>query len=480
MKPFFTLFLLVLSLSASAQTYVSVEAQDTTRIGFAALLFPGRFFPYTSANFKIIYNTVDVFGQPTTASGLLAIPTDRSLVYPMAVYSHGTVQNREAVPSRLGVQERLLPSGLAQSGYITVAPDYLGLGDSDVPIHPYVHAASEASAGRDLILAAQQWLDEQGIAYNDQLFLTGYSQGGHATQALHRDIELNPGDDGLTVTAATHLSGPYSISDVMRNTLFTELQTLPGYIAYTYISYGYVYDLFDDFGEIFQPEYVPNVDSFATGLLDLGVFDLNLERRLRANGDELADIFQDSIRQQLATKDLTAPVIQAMLDNDTYDWAPESPTLIYYCTEDEQVPFRNALLADSVMTANGSTAVTLGNGGPQGHGDCIFPAVTATLGFWDNLVEISPVSTRNILVDAPEVSLFPNPVRMGERLRLQGLDLQQARAYQLYDQLGRVTAYGTLAADGALTVPTKLTPGIHLLRVELGNGTAMVRRLVIR
>lgn len=480
MKSLFTLCLLAISLSASAQTYVSVEAQDTTTIGLAALAFPGRSFPFTSANYKITYNTVGVFGEPTTASGLLAIPTDRSLVYPMAVYNHGTVQNREAVPSRRGVQERLLPSGLAQSGYITVAPDYLGLGDSELAFHPYVHAASEASAGRDLVLAAQQWLDEQGIAYNEQLFLTGYSQGGHATQALHRDLELNPGDDGLTVTAATHLSGPYSISDVMRNTLFTELQTLPGYIAYTYISYDYVYDLFDDFEEIFQPAYLANIEAFANGLRDLGEFDAILTQQLANNGDDLADIFQDSIRRQLATKDLAAPVIQAMLDNDTYDWAPQSPTLIYYCTADEQVPFRNALLADSVMAANGSTAVTVGNGGPRSHGACVFPAITATLEFWDDLAERSTVSTRDAIVDAPEVSIFPNPVRMGERLQLQGLKNQTGHAYQLYDQLGRVTAYGVTTADGSLNVPTKLTPGIHLLRVELGNGTALVRRLVIR
>ena len=464
----------------SAQTYVSVVEQDSTsRLLLAFAL--RRDFDYDVRNFRVVYNTTDVFGAPTVASGLLTLPSDPANAYPLMVYSHGTVSNVDLIPGNEapGNLERVLIQGLGASGYITVAPDYLGLGENDAPVHPYVHAASQASAGRDLLLAARQYLDENDIAYNDQLFLTGYSQGGHATQALHRDIQTSPGDDNLAVTAATHLSGPYSISDVMRNTLFSDsLSTLPGYIVYTYISYDYVYDLFDDFTEIFTDEYVGIIDSFVAGRTSLDEFNTSLAVRLDRNDQILGDMLQPDIREQLRTKDTTSATVRALLDNDTYDWAPEAPTVIYYCTLDEQVPFRNAIIADSVMSANGSTSVSLETGGALTHGDCIVPAVTRTLEFFAPLAEVNPVSVSTI-VSASEVSVGPNPLLRGDDLRVIGLPAGD-HTYLLYDQAGRMIARGSVSASGSLQLPTDLPVGLQTLRLELGDGRVTVRRVLVR
>jgi hypothetical protein len=223
------------SFSASAQEVITAEQQDTTPAVVLNIVLPIR-VDYDVANYKITYSTIDALGQPDTASGLLCVPLIGDIEVPLALYNHGTVGERSAVPSNPTTGERLLVQAIAASGYITLAPDYIGLGDSD-GIHPYVHAASEASAGRDLVIAVRKWLQDDVAFFNDQLFITGYSQGGHAAQALHRDLETNPTDDGVEVAAATHLSGPYSISEVMAGTLFAEeLATLPGYIAYTYVS----------------------------------------------------------------------------------------------------------------------------------------------------------------------------------------------------------------------------------------------------
>ena len=480
MKRLLTLSLLLITTFCSAQSIVSVEPQDSILGFLLGIALPSQAFPYNVQNYKVTYRTVDVFGDSTTASGLLSVPTDRRNTYPMAVYSHGTVTNREAVPSRVGVPERGLVAGVAAKGMITVAPDYLGLGDNEAVIHPYVHAASEASAGRDLLLAAKQWLDANDISYNNQLFLTGYSQGGHATQALHRDIQLNPGDDNLEVTAATHLSGPYSISDVMRETLFSdELATLPGYIVYTYISYDYVYDLFDDFNEVFTEPYVGIVDSFSNGDYDLNRFNGRLTEELVGRSQGLGDMLQADVRRQLAEKDTSAAVVRAMIDNDTYDWAPEAPTLIVYCTEDEQVPPRNAIIADSVMNRNGATAVTTVNGGAFTHGDCILnSAIPQTLDFFAQYAAITAVSTAD-LVNLPAFKISPNPVRPGELLQLAGLP-DGLTDYAIYDQTGRVLATGRVNAYSTLRLGHELTSGIYSLRVNVGRGKFAIRRFVVR
>ncbi|MEL7161562.1 MAG: hypothetical protein AAFN92_12460, partial [Bacteroidota bacterium] len=471
------LLALLFPCSLSAQEVIRVEEQPPS-LSFLLNIALGIDTEYDVENYKVVYTTTDAFGQPDTASGLLCVPNDPDIAFPLAIYNHGTVFERDGVPSVEGVPERLLPQAIGAYGYITVAPDYLGLGESD-GFHPYVHAATEASAGRDMLLAVRDWLDARGTGRNDQLFVTGYSQGGHASSALHMDLALNPGDDELTVTAAAHLSGPYSISEVMLSTVFREGRpTLPGYIVYTYVSYNNVYGIYDSLGQIFREPYLGVIDSFENGLLAAGAFNASLDRLLDENEALLVDMFQDSIRQVLADRDPSQPIIQALIDNDTYDWAPTAPTLLYYCTEDEQVPFRNALLADSVMRANGSTSVTVESGGPLDHGACVLPAAMRTIAFFRDFAQRFPVSLGEP-ADRPDVGLAPNPVAAGSVLRVNGLK-NRAHDYVLYDLSGRQLLRGQTGFDGSLRLPADLPTGVSVLRVSLADGTSVVRRLRIQ
>ncbi len=478
MKNLLLLLFCVFTSNLFAQEVVMAEIEDVQSRFILALGLPYT-ADYDVQNYKIQYTTTDAFGQPDTASGLVAIPVaNDDFVFPIGIYNHGTVGEREAVPSRMGVAERFVVAAITTKGYVTLAPDYLGLGDSP-GTHPYVHAATEASAGRDMIIAVKKWLEEDDIvSVNDQLFITGYSQGGHATAALHRDIAMNPGDDGLSVTSATHLSGPYSISDVMVGTLFQENNpTLPGYIAYTYISYNYVYGLFDSLSQAFVEPYLEPIQRFADLETTLDEFNTELDQLLQENNARLEAILQDSIRTILESGDPTQPINMALADNDTYDWAPEAPTLIFYCTEDEQVPFRNAILADSVMRANGSTSVTLESGGARNHGGCVIPALTRTIEFWGEYVEI--VNSLGVPVQRPDLKLSPNPVYAGGNLRLDGPETARM-PFTLYETSGRVAMRGVTDASGNIRLAQHITSGLHVLRLGLADGTSVVRRVVVR
>ena len=481
MKQLATLLLLLLaSTCVPAQTYVQVDEQDTQPAAILGIAVPGA--QYDVVNYKITYRTIDAFGQPDTASGMLAIPQQTDLQMPLGVYMHGTVTDREAVPSRLGVRERFLVDALATTGYIAVAPDYIGLGDSD-GFHPYVHAASEASAGRDLILAAKQWLMEQDIFFNDQLFITGYSQGGHAAMALHRDIQENPSADSLTVTAGAHLSGPYSIADVMREATFTEEQsTQPGFIIYTYVSYNNVYGIYNDLGEAFVEPYRSVIAAFNAEDLDGGRFNDSLVTLLEQRDERLVDMFQDSIRTQLETNDDDSRIVQALRRNDTYQWAPDSPTLLFYCTADEQVPFENAIVADSTMRALGSDQVTLINGGALQHVPCVTPALQNTLGFFNQFAIRQPVNNTSVgqPLDLPELRVSPNPVRAGGQLRIAGLSEVRDYRFILSDVTGRVVQEGILPMDGNLSISQQAGAGLHLLRIVQPDGNFAVRKLIVR
>ena len=100
------------------------------------------------------------------------------------------------------------PGHRAGGGFIYVAPDYLGLGDSTVPRHRYFHAATEASSAADLLGASREVLTSLRVHRSGELFTFGFSQGGHAAMALHRVLDHRRVD----VTATATVAGPSTSS----------------------------------------------------------------------------------------------------------------------------------------------------------------------------------------------------------------------------------------------------------------------------
>ena len=477
MKQFLLYSCLLATSLLSAQQLISVNIQENIDRPTLNIFVPVDAI-YGVRNYRVIYTMPNAFGVETQVSGLLTVPYDSenggNFSFPLAVYNHGTSGTRQSVPSVPGVFERTINNILGSQGYITLAPDYLGLGVDNTGVHPYVHAETEAAAGRNMINAVKTWLDEQEIAYNDQLFVTGYSQGGHASAALHRDIQLNPGDDNLTVTAGAHLSGPYSISEVMASVITDEeTVTLPGYLAYTYISYNEIYGIYDDLSSVFAELYLAPIRDFATGSTELNDLNVSLFDLLDQQNAELADMFQDSIIDILANQP-EHPINVALRDNDVYEWAPASPTLLVYCTLDEQVPFRNAILADSVMTALGSQFVQLANGGALDHGGCVEPALTLMLLAFGSLADVvNDIDELSI----GKLSLSPNPVRSGASLFVGGSqDIEMD--YELISTSGAVVTRGIKPIGANKIDLKKVASGIYYLRTR-NDGKLTINKVIV-
>jgi len=377
----YTLFsILLLATSIQAQRLVSFDLlrsvtseELTDEIGVT-----GVAFPYGADYYKVNYTTPNVKGEDHTASGLVIVPTsDVDLTFPLACYQHGTVGTREDVPSRISGESSLAAS-LAGFGYVTVAPDYIGLGDSP-GLHPYVHAETEASAGVDLLLAAREMQAEiSNLRINDQVFLTGYSQGGHAALALQRDIELNY-SDVMTVTASAPMSGPYSISKKMIEfTLGDEIYDFVAYLAWSTLSFKEAYpELLADYeiSDIFKAEYLDDIEDFRQEDISLWNLNIRMAQTLVTTTGNLfpKDMFKPDILDAVFN-DPSHPLSQALADNDLVDWTPNVPTNLYYCEGDDQVTFENALLAEETMTNNGAPdvkAVRLDSDAlPLDHGGC--------------------------------------------------------------------------------------------------------------
>ncbi|MCF8243644.1 MAG: T9SS type A sorting domain-containing protein [Saprospiraceae bacterium] len=359
--------------------------------------------------YKVIYETPDVQGNTSLASALMAIPDDTTQIYPMVCYQHGTSSSKDDVPSKLN-GEAILPQMFGGLGFITITPDYLGLGDSP-GFHPYVHAATEASAGADALRALADFADDEGICYQKRVFLTGYSQGGHASAALHRLLDQS---NEFNVVAAAHLSGPYSISGVMRDLLFSdEPYSRPAYLINTLFSYQYVYgNLYTDLAEVVKPVFLAKCSDYYNGtisLLELNDF-LVAELTLSEGAPIANRVFNDDFKSAVETNP-NHPANIAMADNDVLDWVPTVPTRFFYCTADDQVPYQNSLVAEAALNTAGATNVdAVDVGATLDHVACVPPALTNTTLLFLALQNLQPCPQVSRVVDvALPFDIYPNP-----------------------------------------------------------------------
>lgn len=469
-----TLTLLIGFINLNAQKLVEATLIDTKTKEELNLnpifIFIGVTVENGVNTYKILYETIDTDGTIDTASGVLVLPileTEEAL--PIVAYQHGTSSSKEDVPSRLN-QEVFLLYYFVGNGFIGTAADYLGLGDSRRVIHPYIHADSEASAGIDLIRASKAFMDSEEVLYNDQLFLTGYSQGGHASMAMHQEIETNLSEE-FTVTAASHMSGPYNLSNtIVNSSIAGGVYDFPSYIVWMVVSYQSVYgNLYEDLATVFRPEFVPTIQDFTTGVITRGELNTILI-------DQLTELYGASVTNNVFTEAFLADMqtnsdntIQtALRDNDLFNWVPTAPTQLLYCMADEQVPFTNAVITDSIMNSNGAANVTsIDINSEADHRGCVVPATENTANFFLQFVN----STTNALElsKALEFSIYPNPVNNALRVKLPETVTDQSLSFQLFSLEGRLLLEGSLQPDEQVDI-SSFSNGFYWMKVQSDKG----------
>ena len=336
--------------------------------------------PQAPVYVKIVYRTTDAFGQPTQASGLLAYSTNGPAVKPVLSYQHGTILNRESVPSRGFAEIRDVVCIFRLESYVLVAADYVGLGDSP-GFHPYLHAKSIGSATRDLLFAAADELRRRGIETRDELYLTGYSQGGHSTLALLQALETQ--SSPFKVAAVAPQAGPYNPSGA---SLFGTLQhphprdslIFAGYVLSAYQRiYGNVWNRPDD---VFLAPYVTLP----------GLFDDHRENEIYSILPNLpADLFSPTFLAQVSTTP-TMPLRLDLAENDLYDWKPLAPVRFFFAGSDDIVPPTNAKVAYEAMTRRGATVSLTNVGDNLDHHSGYYPSMTATAAYFKGLQAARP------------------------------------------------------------------------------------------
>jgi pimeloyl-ACP methyl ester carboxylesterase len=378
------LFIILIPAFARSQTLVSynlITSYSTTQIDsiLAANGIPGIILPstYDVDVYRVVYYTVDADTLPIVASGALFVPKNPQCRVPLMSYQHGSIAVKSQVPSTLNAAEVIIGETSASDGAVVAMPDYLGLGESP-GLHPYVHAYTEARATADLLVVAEQICDELGITRNGQLFLFGYSQGGHATMAAHQLIQEQYGSY-FSVTASVPMSGPYDLSGVQSQVITTDAAyPNPAYIPFIFLAYNNVYHLYPSISDFFVHPY----DSILPPLFD-GTHDL----------DEVNEVMPDTPNRIIVPEILDSfkndpeyRLYDYLRLNDTYNWNPQSPVRMYYCEGDQDVNYLNALVAYDHFVMNGNTLVSKqSNGANYDHTGCVLPSLLAAKSYFDSL-----------------------------------------------------------------------------------------------
>ncbi len=303
---------------------------------------------YGFDTYKVTYCTIDAVlpgqssAQPTIATGNVSVPRKSGRLATVA-YLHGTSVSFYDAVSNPNIFGNFNENGesfdgppssaiFAGAGFIYIAPDYLGLGDSTVPRHRYFHAATEASSAFDLLAAAHHVLSRLDVRRSDELFTFGFSQGGHAALALHRELQRAY----VNVTATATVGGVFDVERFFLLAIANETTvTVPLYVSYILLAYDDIYDVFGEPSEVFRRAFASTVP----GLFDMQHFfdDVLAELPLTSRA-LLRPTYYDAI-----SNNPDDPLRVRLRQNAVDQWRPEAPIRVYHSPDDEEVSFEHTL-----------------------------------------------------------------------------------------------------------------------------------------
>jgi hypothetical protein len=295
---------------------------------------------------------------------------------PVVSYAHGTTLQKDDVPSKLS-DERYIGVAFATAGYAAALPDYLGLGDSP-GFHPYHHAESEATATIDLLRATRSYCASNNIPLSDKLFLTGYSQGGHACLATLRELEAGYTNE-FHVAACAAGAGAYDLSGTtLTDFLSNRPQPDPYSFVYLLAAYQDIYGLTNSFASMLSLPYATNLPPLLNGLHD------------GSEVNALLPPIPKQILQPAFLNDLTHNTNNllrvALGKNDLIRWTPQSRLRLYRCSGDTEVPIANSQVAYDSFVSRGALHVELKDPSPgASHVDCAIPTAIDALKWFDSL-----------------------------------------------------------------------------------------------
>lgn len=288
-------------------------------------------------------------GKSITTSGMLFMPVGKDTI-DFVTYCHGTV-----VPLKLLGMDEDTPSlyagqnagfteiknvGLAwaSAGYTVFMPDYIGYNRTRDKEHPYVYYPELFKSIHDGNLAVKHYFSTLTNYYDNNLFLTGWSQGGAASLASQRYYESQYPDE-FHIKASLNLSGPYSFQRFVKSVFDNKDEYNDKINIYSWAMYS-----LNKFSEMKRPN-----DRFWSYPVYDQVTAFNPPEKIASH------IFNNYFYKQMVNGTDTQ-VNEILKRNSTISgWLPVAPVYLFHGDADDYVPYFNTEDCYNGLTAEGAT-----------------------------------------------------------------------------------------------------------------------------
>ncbi len=306
--------------------------------------------------YRVTYQTA-YMGATVSASALLIIP-EGNVALPVLSFQNGTNTLASDAPTlsvETSVNMRMI-SASAAFGYAVVVADYLGFGESAQLFHPYLCRDVTASSLADLLRAVVEYSDtpQSPLQLSGDLYLMGYSQGGHATMALHEYLERTP-DFPLVLQGTAAGAGPYDLIAVNQFMLSTPTYPMPYYAPYVVMAFRSMGFLSNDLALYFKDPYATTIPGLFDGTKSADEINGALSTDLSVLLTDLAV----NVSMGVASDAPSALALQtAFVANSIPPFAATSPIRLSHGTTDVYIPpsvttaFQQAMIGAGTPAAN--------------------------------------------------------------------------------------------------------------------------------
>ncbi len=307
--------------------------------------------------YRIIYTSV-FKGEIIELSGLIVLPKKDGALSHLQ-YHHGTLfpyeypegEGSSDAPSLYDAtlpfdywaqsESRIFGNYLGSYGYLVSLPDYVGYAHSNLQEHPYSVNNMLAEQSVDMILATKTFCSEFNINLNDNLFLSGWSEGASVSLATQKLIEAEY-ENELKVTGNAPLAGFYNMTYYAR--LAIEL------MAFLEL------DLGEDLNVLMWALYSINAFSDSPIPAD-NIYKYPVNNQLDVLSERPSSIPAELFRNPTSQvkHDLINKFSQQSL---AHGWSPKAPVFLHHGTRDDVVYYdNNALITKNNLNRNGGDVI---------------------------------------------------------------------------------------------------------------------------
>lgn len=321
--------------------YNQVEGKSTFMQMFSPLM---NMITYSTVHQIVGTYQSEYKGQSITLSGNMYVPKSKRCKG-LIMACHYTYAALSESPS----QGPTLSALLATKGYAVIDADYVGFGVTYQMVHPYLDKAATGRAVADFGRLARPFLEANGYTFEtNDIYIFGYSQGGHAAVATQEFIESHADYlKDLPITRVLCGGGPYDPMVTYDVAKKTDVIGFPAVVPMFLQGTIYANDLNDKSLSMpiteadFLSEAMLKDDRYKVWLNSKAYTMDQVNLLMKGIG---CGKFSTILRPEALEEDYPQNKIlfQKLKENATTNFFPVSPMFIFHSKGDDVVTFENA------------------------------------------------------------------------------------------------------------------------------------------